>query len=176
MSVINQTVGNTIYFTQPRVDVWTQVVTPFYGTLVGADNYFKTRLRTHNWDNAESDERLKALHMATRYMEALHYKGKKESDDQILFFPRHCLDGGRVPGDIEEACYECALALLNGVDPEVEARNLSVTGQGYAGARTSYDRDFTQEHVRANIPSSHAWSLIKPYLADPKALKVVRDT
>lgn len=176
MPVYNESVGDVLYFTQPQIDVWTQSVTPFYGSLVGADNYFKTRLRTSMWDYAETGDRLKSLHMATRAIEILHFKGQKEDCNQILFFPRKCLDKGKVPGDIENACYEIALSLLNGVDPDIEARNLSVTGQGYAGARTTYDRSFIQDHLRAGIASAQAWSILRPYLADPSALRLSRDS
>lgn len=79
-----------------------------------------------------------------------------------------------VPGDIEVAAYECALAFLNGIDMDVETRNFGVESQGYAGARTTYNRTYIQEHLRAGIPSATAWSILRPYLADPQALKLVR--
>lgn len=229
--IINESVGNTLalsqdepvaltlgvpltqgFYPQQTVEVWTQSIVPYYGTLVGADNYFKTRLNTETWDFADKADREASLHMATRVIEALHFKGVKANPDQILFFPRSvdvpgfvltptrctvdrtitdfsecnnlgfppiCPDAtptgtAVVPGNIEVACYEIALCFLNGFDPEIESRNLSVNSQGYAGARTSYDRSFIQDHLRAGIPSAYAWSILRPYLADPQALRLVR--
>ncbi len=209
MAIINQTVGNVLYLSN-CASVYTQTVAPYYGSLTGADNYFNTRLHTQNWDWSEKKEREAALHMATRAIEVLAFKGHKADPNQILFFPRTidvgpqpvvvCTNlptktdfscGGlagyppllpeptlvgtpHVPGEIEIACYEIALCLLNDIDPDVEARNLSVTGQGYAGTRTTYDRDFIQEHIRAGIPSAYAWSILRPYLSDPQVLRLVR--
>ena len=199
---------------------YTQSVEPYYGTLVGADNYFKTRLHTQQWDFAEKDERVAALHMATRQIETLNFRGQRANPKQILFFPRtidvpgftnkcqccgyifvekdyvvnytrsfwgvlgyppicpdHKPNGTPiVPGEIEVACYEIALCFLNGFDLETETRNLSVTSQGYAGARTSYARDFIQDHLRAGIPSALAWSILRPYLNDPQRIKLTRSS
>lgn len=201
------------FYPQQEALIYTQNVGPFYGSLVGADNYFKTRLNTQSWDYAEKDERLAALHMATRHMEVLNFRGQRANPNQLLFFPRTidvpgfkntAISGSNfdgtisdfsvfnnlgtppvipdpvptgtpvVPGEIENACYEIALCFLNGFDPEIEARNLSVTGQGYAGARTTYARDFLQDHLRAGIPSALAWSILRPYLVDPQALRITR--
>ncbi len=202
------------YYLQQCVEVYTQTTGPYYGSLVNAENYFKTRLNTQQWDFAERDERVAALSMATRVMETLHYKGHKAVQAQPLFFPR-TIDGTVIPctcsccpditgsitdftagcnlygfppicpdptptgtpvipGEIEVAAYEIALCFLNGFDPEIEARNLSVTSQGYAGARSSYDRTFIQDHLRAGVPSALAWSILRPYLADPQALRLTR--
>lgn len=191
---------------------------PYYGTLSNATSYFKTRLHTQAWDFADKEERQSALHMATRCIEVLNFKGHKAIPGQLLFFPRtidvpgyhqcNCLFGFNydktivnftrgfglavlgyppicpdhpppktgqvVPGQIEVACFEIALCFLNGFDPEIEARNLQVTSQGYAGARTSYNRDYIPEHLRAGIPSAYAWSLLKPFLADVQQVRITR--
>lgn len=216
------------------VEVWTQTLLPYYGSLIGAESYFNTRLHTNKWRWANRQERQASLYMATRAIDVLHFKGHKADPEQPLFFPRTidvqphsyshpsverhkcgwglgcdcdwcgclpnairvsfsnlttgcnpfgfppiCIDPPphgipRVPGDIEVATYEIALAFLNGVNMDTEARNLSVTSQGYSGARTSYDRSFTQDHIRAGIPSAYAWSILRPYLADPQAVHLVR--
>lgn len=150
------------------------IINEYYGTLNGANTYFHSKLHTESWMNAPIEDREKALFDATRRIEVLAFKGSKATSEQVLFFPRLTLDSGVVPDDIIMATYEIALALLNGIDPDVEARNLSVSAQGYAGARTTYDRSYTQDHLRAGIPSAYAWSILRPYLADPQNLRVSR--
>jgi hypothetical protein len=157
-------IGQMFYPVQQAV-CFIEPVVPYYGTLTGATTYFKTRLRSESWENADSEDRLKALYEATRRIEVLSFKGIKQG---TLFFPR-TIDS-RVPADIEIAAYEIALALLDGIDPEIEARNLSVAQTGYAGVVTKYDRDFTQAHIRAGIPSALAWDYLRPYLCDPESL------
>ena len=44
-----------------------------------------------------------------------------------------------VPREILAACCECALAFLDGVDPEMELKNLNVMHQGFAAVRQTYD-------------------------------------
>lgn len=207
-------------FYAPRQDVvvWIQSTEPYYGTLTGAENYFQTRLNAQAWEFADGRERRASLHMATRAIEVLAFKGHPAVEGQPLFFPRtidtdpafhekNCNCGClskvsysnlttgcnpfgfppicpetrptgtvRVPGAIEVACYEIALCFLNGVDMDIEARNLSVASQGYAGARVAYDRSSIQEHLRAGIPSAYAWSILRPYLADPQVIRMVRSS
>ncbi len=170
---IDISVDSPFYINQ-IVDVWTAPNTPYYGTLVGANNYFKTKLHTESWEDSDKETREKSLHEATRIIESLAFKGSKENSEQILFFPRATVDNGSIPQDIILASYEIALALLNGIDPDTEARNLSATAQGYAGSRTTYDRSFIQEHIRAGVPSAFAWSILRPYLCDPQAVRLSR--
>ena len=228
------------YYPRSCVSGYTQSMVPHYGTITGADSYFQTRLNSQQWEWAERKDKVSALLMATRIIEALNFRGQKANSKQILFFPRSIdvpgfIDAGAdglswdgtisdfsrwygspggiiprwfqnsgftlipywwdspsilgyppivpdpipvgtpiVPGEIEVACYEIALCLLNGWDPEIEARNLSVTSSGYAGARSSYDRSFLQAHLRAGVPSALAWSILRPYLNDPQALRITR--
>lgn len=94
-------------------------------------------------------------------------------DAQSLFFPR---EGDLVvPRDIKEACCYIALALLDGIDPELEFNNLSMTEQDYGGAKIKYDRSVPEEHVIAGIPSVSAWRLLKPYLRDPRQICLFRN-
>ena len=94
-----------------------------------AQTYFDTVLFTNVWDSATSEERLKALLMATRIIDRLNYFGSKVSESQEHQFPR--TDGSNydstVPQQIKDACCEIALALLDGVDVNIERENLSVS-------------------------------------------------
>jgi hypothetical protein len=165
----------------------------YYGTLTKAGNYFASRLHTSAWDDASNTDRLKALAMATRYVDRLNFKGQKavvytlleldaESTDsairvaeasQELEFPRD--DDTVVPVDIETACYEIVLALLDGVDPDIELENLGIATHSYAGVRTAYNRDQQPiEHLIHGIPSPLAWRYLKPFLRTGREYKLSR--
>lgn len=145
-----------------------------YGTTAEATIYFGERLNTIPWDNAIPGDRIKALYMATRAIDKLNIAGEKTDDDQELQFPR--LGDDEVPNDIKLACFECALAFLDGVDMELEQKNLGMTSDAFSGARATYDSYFVEEHIRAGIPSGEAWAYLYPYLRDPRELTISRAT
>lgn len=170
MAEITRTVTSNLYF-NGACEVFTQAITPYYGSYVGAENYVASLLshRRRDWNFATKDDRIASLREATRLIEALNFRGTKLVSGQILHFPTS-EDG--LPNGIAIACYEIALQLIGGVDIETEARNLSVTSQGFASGRTTFDRSFVQEHIRANVPSAYAWSILRPYLCDPLGLQL----
>ncbi len=167
-----------------------------YGTLLDATNYFLTRLHSNAWDDATVSDQNKALYTATRIIDRLNYKGYKNAvyallatyedpddatDDLIraaeasqeLEFPRDA--DIVVPTDIKTACYEIALALLDGVDPDLELENLGVVSQGYSGVKTSYNRDQQPiEHLLHGIPSAMAWRILRPFLRDGRVIRLTR--
>lgn len=153
-----------------------------YGSVSEADTYFATRLYSDAWEDASTEDKTKALATATRHIDRLNFAGYKhtvwavldanacaDEDDiaaaevaQALQFPRG--SDTEVPEDIEIACYEIAIALLDGVDPEMEAESLGVISQGFASVRTTYDRSWAQNHIQAGIASAAAWRYLKPFL------------
>ncbi len=110
--------------------------------------------------------------MATRAIDRLNFAGDKADDAQALQFPRG--EDVSVPKDIEYACYELALAFLDGVDLEQEAQSVGVASDAFSGVRTTYDGDSYAEHMRAGIPSIVAWQYLKPYLRDPREIVISR--
>jgi hypothetical protein len=161
----------TPFYTNQNVEGYSQVTAPFYGTLSGAETYFRGKIKNtvRDWIEADDDDRVASLRDATRRIEALCFLGTPSGP--YLHFPTE-EDG--TPNDILIACYEIALKLLSGIDPDTEADNLSVTSQGYAGGRSNYDRSFVQDHIRSGIPSAYAWSILRPYLRDPNSIKLRR--
>lgn len=143
-----------------------------YITEADATIYFGTRLYTDAWDDANSADRVKALEMSTRLIDSLNYLGEKTVETQINEFPRE--EETVVPDPIQEACAEIALKLLDGMEIDEEIENLGVVSQGYSSVRTTYNRGFILEHLRAGIPSIDAWKKIKPYLADPGGVALYR--
>lgn len=136
-----------------------------YGTSSEAETYFSQRLNTRDWDLATATDRTKALFMATRAIDRLNFEGDKYDADQELQFPRN--DDTEVPVPIRVACYECALAYLQGVTLDQEIRNLGLQSTSFAGVRDTYFEGFVPEHIRAGIPSAEAWTYLRPYLRDP---------
>jgi len=167
----------------------------YYGTLAKAETYFDTRLDTESWDEATNINKIKALTMATRAIDRLNFIGEKVDNDQELEFPRNFNDaeneainyfeyGGYItysedydmnvmPEDIENACYEIALALLNGKDAELEfeSANLTITQMG--PIQGNFDTN-TPEYILSGIVSYYAWQFLKPYLRDSRTMKVFR--
>jgi hypothetical protein len=167
-----------------------------YGSITKANAYFLTRLHSEAWEMENATNQTKALYTATRIIDRLNYKGNKRSvylavlaaggwdqlallDIQVaeaaqeLEFPRDT--DTTVPVDIETACFEISLALLDGVDPDIELENLGVTNQSYSGVKTSYNRDQQPiEHLLHGIPSAMAWRILKPFLRDGRAVITVR--
>ncbi len=134
-----------------------------YATIAEAQAYFDSRLNTDAWDEAVNDaERTKALAMATTLIDRLNFRGEKADSEQELQFPRG--NDTEVPQDIKDATAEIALALLDGVDPELEFDNLRMKSQAYGVVRSTYDSERAPEHYVAGIPSSIAWRFLKPYL------------
>ena len=165
----------------------------YYGTLNEANEYFENRLHEEAWFGSPAIDRPKALLRATQTIDALNYKGNKhtvwellEEDpdatdaeireaetEQVLEFPR----GGDTvePLIIDIACYECAYALLDGIDPDAELEQLAVVSQGVASLRTTYNRSQQPiEHLLHGIPSATAWRYIKPFLRDGYQVKLSR--
>jgi len=141
-----------------------------YVTVVDAQLYFDKRLNTAAWDT--SDEQLKALENATLIIDRLAFKGSRTEESQDNEFPR---DGDTtVPTEIQYATAEIALALLDGVDPEIEYSNLNMLSQSYSNVRSSYDRSIPQPHILAGIPSAAAWRLLLPYLVTADTISLYR--
>jgi hypothetical protein len=143
-----------------------------YATEAEGDTYFTTRLSTTAWDDASTADRTAALTMATEIIDRLNFVGSKYDADQVNQFPRGT--DTTVPSDIQKACLEISLALLDGVNPDLEFENLFMTQQGYGGVKSSYDRNIKQAHILAGVPSFVAWTYLRPYLIDPYTVDLGR--
>ncbi len=164
--------------------------TQSYATLAEGDKYFSTVLKSKPWDVATDKNKLKTLIMATRDIDRLKFSGVKTSqfvptfkefiatqnnppnETQFLEFPRN--GHTEIPIGIKIACCEIAITYLAGIDMELEYASLNVIHQSFTGVSDSFDRRFVSENIRAGINSVTAWNYLKPFLADPKRLKVAR--
>jgi len=164
-----------------------------YATIQEADEYFQHRLHESAWSQATPDDRANALIEASRIIDSLSFKGKKNAvylllqaneeatceeireaeASQELEFPRGA--DTEIPDRILWACYEITHALLDGVDPEMELENMSMNDHGIGSVRASYNRNQEPlEHFMNGVPSATAWKYLKPFLRDDDSFRLVR--
>lgn len=154
-----------------------------YGTLSEANLYFDNRLRSVAWRRAKTIDKKSAMHEATQMIDRLNFIGIKTDPDQVHQFPRgpsliRCTTvrdaNTEIPTDIKYACFEVAIKLIQGYDPDREADILVANSQTFNNVRTGYDRTFIPDYMRAGIPSFRAWTYLKPYLRNPEEIDLVR--
>ena len=155
-----------------------------YISYIRAGEIANDRLNVDAWDDAviadgseaglEGSTTYKSIYMATAAIDRLNFIGEKTSSTQDNQFPRG--EDTAIPTDIELATFEIALALLDDIDPEMEASNLGVISQGYANVRSTYDRNVPSPHIVAGIPSVIAWRYLTPYLRDSRTINITRSS
>lgn len=169
-----------------------------YGTLSEANTYFDNRLRSVSWKRARKEDKMSALREATLIIDRLNYSGDKSDPTQYHQFPRQPTvlptqvvidpaDGlpvnlktlqddpdTRIPRDIKYACFEVAIKLIQGYDPDKEVDLLATESHSYSGVRTSFNREFVPDYIRAGIPSFRAWTYLRPYLRNPEEIVLTR--
>lgn len=121
-------------------------------------------------ENEDTDRQDAALSQATKIIDRLNFIGDPESEDNA--FPR--TGQTAVPTAIVEACMEIAVALLDGVNPDLEAELLQHKQDSLDSARTTYDRAGPIGHVLLGVPSLTAWRLLLPYLKGPNSIDLRR--
>jgi hypothetical protein len=164
-----------------------EYVNASYATVEYAEDYFKFRLNSDAWNEAETDDKCKALVTATRCIDRLNFAGLRTYDynrllpiefripiprelapsplpGQTLEFPRN--GDTTIPQDIMDATCEQALALLDGFDPELEMQGLGTLSQRFASAGTTFDPAQARMAIRHGL-TFKAWNLLFPYLGDP---------
>ena len=143
-----------------------------YLDIDDANTYFRTRLNSDAWDYASNSDKTAALTQATKIIDGLNYVGEVTDADQENQFPR----GGDAdyPVDIEEACAEIALKLLDDVDPDMENKMSNVQSNAFASVKTTYNREFVPEYLVVGVTSLTAWKLLLPYLRDARTTVVNR--
>lgn len=143
-----------------------------YADSTYATAYFADRLGTTTWDTTSSGDKSKSLAMATRAIDQLNFAGHKAVDTQLRQFPRG--DDTAIPDAIMRATCEIALSLLDGADPTADVNDLGLTKKAIGSAVNEWDSTFVQDFVAAGIPSLVAWSLLTPFLRDPRQVSVDR--
>lgn len=149
-----------------------------YGSTVTGDVYFATKLYTEVWDSATENQRNRALIEASRRIDRLRFRGHKTNESQTLEWPRvdpkEIFKDNEIPEAILIATYECAYALLDGVNPDKEYENLASSAEGYSSVRSTYNRTTVPEHYANGIPSFLAWQFLRPLLCSDKEIRLSR--
>lgn len=151
-----------------------------YGTVEDGNTYFETRLNSASWTDANDDDKLSALVMATQHIDRLNFIWAKVEETQDLQFPRNMTDyEGTVtiletPDEVEIACYEEALAILDGRDLEKEVDSLMLRHTSLGKISYDLDASFVPVHLMNGILSSLAWQYLKPFLRDPRSVTTSR--
>ncbi len=92
---------------------------------------------------------------------------------QALEFPRG--QDTLSPEEIEWACYEIAIALIEGFDPEDATERANIIRQAYAAVRTTYaDGSAAMEYLVYGIPTARVWRWLKPYLVLDRTITTSR--
>ena len=108
-----------------------------YATVAEADSYHQAHVSPATWDAATSDEKCKALQMATRLLDQrFEWKGVAAGNTQALLWPRvgvvgpkgYLLANDTIPDALKNATAEQARLLLDEdrtVDSEVTTKGIS---------------------------------------------------
>lgn len=172
MAEITRSVTSTITFTQVALGVNISGYT-IYGSIQAADSYWARKLDGQRWGNTSHERKLQSLFSATKIIESLNFAGVKADEEQPLEFPRDTESS--IPEAINEACYEIALALLRGINPDTERDNLFATIRAYGGMRTEYgNRLSIPDYYAAGVPSPRAWDLLLPYMQKIDGVRLER--
>ena len=92
---------------------------------------------------------------------------------QALEFPRG--QDTSSPEEIEWACYEIALAFIEGFDPEDAVEKANTIRQAYSAVRTTYaDGSATAEYLVYGIPTARVWRWLKPFLVLDRTIRTSR--
>lgn len=124
------------------------------------------------WDDATETQRLAALRIATRAIDNLRFRGRKTLESQEREFPRNGSDV--VPNEILVACILEAYQRLDGRDAELEQEALGNVTHAYSTVRSTSEVTVRKDWIRVGIMSADAWNVIRPFLADPLSLDLLR--
>lgn len=128
-----------------------------YCSIDFANQFFVNRLNTLVWDEATTDDKARALNMATQAIDKLNFMEEIEE----------------IPDPLKQACCLCAIKFLDGWDLD-EVRDEERTAfNAYGSVKQSY-KDVTLPYLASGIPSAEAWDLILPYLVRGSSVKFDR--
>jgi hypothetical protein len=124
-----------------------------------ADTYLEYSLKKRVWNNFQ--EQMSALVSATRII--MNLPLKQATLTELTDYLNE-VENSTIPEAIKEACIEIALALADGIDPEMEYRQLTKTTQGYGPLRQTKDTTMVEQYLAVGVPSLAAWTRLIPYL------------
>lgn len=144
-----------------------------YINVSAANYYMYNRLTPESWEDATTNNKLKALNMATAAIDKLNFIGDKTSEDQPHQFPRD--DDTDYPEAIKEATALCAAKFLDDFTLDEMDEELRFVKQKYGNVEHTYN-DYKPLYISAGIPSAEAWALIYPFLREKWGVRVNKVT
>jgi len=133
-----------------------------YATVPEANAYLQYHLKKRIWDYFLEQE--SALVSATRIIDNLPLKSVidgVEITTRPIPIDQLSANSQRL---IKEGCIEIALALADGIDPDMEYRQLTKTTQGYSVLRQQKDTDMVEDYLAIGIPSFPAWTRLMRFV------------
>lgn len=134
-----------------------------YATISDLDTYTQNSVRArevYTRVSTQTELITVALQEATNRINSLSFIGYPQ--DSVMAFPR--VEQTTIPVAVVQACMEIAIALLDGVDPELEFESLFHAQDALETARTTYNRAEVPMHTLLGICSHRAYMLLAPYL------------
>lgn len=150
-------------------------ITP-YADSVYAAAYFAERLGTSAWDNASAGDKTKALKHATRQIDLLPLIGTKYDETQVREFPRN-FDGTDVPVEVQDACCEAALAILEGKYGSAMLGTAGISSESTGDASVNYvgvRGEMSVLDETSGLGSQEALQMLAPWLEDMSAIDISR--
>lgn len=126
-------------------------------TVDFADRYIATKMETEKWVTLNESEREKFLIEATRRIYAI--QGFKYTPEVIELL-------SAMPDDLQQACCEVALALVNisEKDPHIINMSLGIKSISFGQDSVSYDEKSYNVPMPAHLFNSYAQSILNRYI------------
>ena len=138
--------------------------------------YMAERLNPDAWtDNVASQDA--ALAQATRAIDELPLVGTKQESDQVREFPRSVDTDTDIPVEVQNACCELALSLLQGNLTEELMHGVGVASEGVGDTAVSYTGERGAAALlddQAGLPSREAYSMLAPWIVDQSTIDLIR--
>lgn len=138
--------------------------------------YMAERLNSSEWADNASDQDA-ALAQATRAIDELPLVGIKQESVQVREFPRSVDVDTDIPVEVQNACCELALSLLQGNTTEELMASVGVSGENVADAGINYEGERGAAAIlddQAGLPSREAYSMLAPWIVDLAEIDLIR--
>ena len=139
--------------------------------------YMAERLNSDAWTDTAADQD-KALAQATRAIDELPLVGTKQETTQVREFPRS-VDSPTttIPVEVQNACCELALSLMQGNTTEELTASVGVSGESVGDASISYEGERGAAAIlddQYGLPSREAFSMLAPWIKDQTQIDLTR--
>lgn len=126
-------------------------------TISFADNYFKTKPNSQQWNDLTNDDKVIWLTEATRFVYSL--QGFKYTPEVIELI-------SVIPDDLQQACCEVTLGLMKYGADNVHTINqkLGITSISFGADSVSYSNNVVFDGLNNVVLSEYAQSILNKYI------------